>query len=112
MDIKGGAGVEAYVKALKQAAEASSGAGTGAVGNRQGGGAGDFADMVREAVGGAVEAQRHGEAVAMNTAASPKDVELLDIVTAVNDAELALQTVVAVRDRVVAAYQEIMRMPI
>ena len=34
------------------------------------------------------------------------------MVTAVANAELALQTVVAVRDQVVAAYQEIMRMPI
>jgi flagellar hook-basal body complex protein FliE len=34
------------------------------------------------------------------------------VVTALAKAELALQTTVAVRDRVVQAYQEIMRMPI
>jgi flagellar hook-basal body complex protein FliE len=33
-------------------------------------------------------------------------------VLAVTKAELALQTTVALRDRVVAAYQEVMRMPI
>ena len=38
--------------------------------------------------------------------------ELTDVVTAVTSAELTLQTVVAVRDRVISAYQEIMRMPI
>ncbi len=36
----------------------------------------------------------------------------MDVVQAVSNAELTLQTVVAVRDRVVNAYQEIMRMPI
>jgi flagellar hook-basal body complex protein FliE len=35
-----------------------------------------------------------------------------DVVTAVTNAEVALDTVVAVRDRVISAYQEIMRMPI
>ncbi len=37
---------------------------------------------------------------------------LTDVVTAVNRAELALQTTTAVRDRVVQAYQDIMRMAI
>ncbi len=32
--------------------------------------------------------------------------------TAVTNAEVTLQTVIAVRDKVVAAYQEIARMPI
>jgi flagellar hook-basal body complex protein FliE len=34
------------------------------------------------------------------------------VVTAVTNAELTLETVVAVRDRVVQAYQDILRMPI
>jgi flagellar hook-basal body complex protein FliE len=33
------------------------------------------------------------------------------VVEAVNAAEITLQTVVAVRDRIITAYQEIMRMP-
>jgi flagellar hook-basal body complex protein FliE len=37
---------------------------------------------------------------------------LTEVVTAVSRAQLALQTTTAVRDRVVQAYQEIMRMPI
>ena len=36
----------------------------------------------------------------------------VDVVVALSRAELAVQTAVAVRDRVVAAYQEVMRMPI
>jgi flagellar hook-basal body complex protein FliE len=34
------------------------------------------------------------------------------VVTAVSNAEVTLQTVVAVRDRVVAAYLDILKMPI
>ena len=37
---------------------------------------------------------------------------LQDVVEAVNAAEVTLQTVVAVRDRMIAAYQDIIRMPI
>jgi flagellar hook-basal body complex protein FliE len=36
----------------------------------------------------------------------------VDVVNSVNAAELSLDTVVAVRDKVVAAYQAIMSMPI
>ena len=38
--------------------------------------------------------------------------DLIDVVTAIGAAETALETVVAVRDRVVNAYQDIMRMQI
>jgi flagellar hook-basal body complex protein FliE len=38
--------------------------------------------------------------------------ELVDVVTAISSAEASLETVIAVRDQVIAAYQEIMRMPI
>ena len=37
---------------------------------------------------------------------------IVDVVNSVNSAELTLDTVVAVRDKVVAAYQSIMTMPI
>ena len=37
---------------------------------------------------------------------------IVDVVNSVNAAELTLDTVVAVRDKVVAAYQSIMNMPI
>ena len=37
---------------------------------------------------------------------------MTDVVMAVSNAELTVQTVTAVRDKVVAAYQEVLRMPI
>lgn len=69
-----------------------------------------FADLVKDSIGGAVNTTRTSEAATLNAISGKADV--VDLVTAVNDAEMTLQTVVAVRDRVIQAYQEIMRMPI
>jgi flagellar hook-basal body complex protein FliE len=38
--------------------------------------------------------------------------DLTEVITAVTNAELTLQTATSVRDKVVQAYQEILRMPI
>jgi flagellar hook-basal body complex protein FliE len=38
--------------------------------------------------------------------------DMVDVVTAISETELAMNTMVAVRDRVISAYEEIMRMPI
>jgi flagellar hook-basal body complex protein FliE len=35
-----------------------------------------------------------------------------DVVQAVNSADMTLQTVVAIRDKMIGAYQDILRMPI
>lgn len=69
-----------------------------------------FAQMVRGAAEEAVGTLRNSEQVSAQAALGKAD--LTDVVTAVSNAEVTLQTVVAVRDRVVAAYQEILRMPI
>ena len=37
---------------------------------------------------------------------------MIDVVTAVAESETAIQTMVSVRDKVIAAYEEILRMPI
>jgi flagellar hook-basal body complex protein FliE len=44
--------------------------------------------------------------------ASTGKANMTDVVMAVSNAELTVQTVTAVRDKVVAAYQEVLRMPI
>jgi len=41
-----------------------------------------------------------------------QNVDAQAVVEALSEAELALQTAITVRDRIVAAYQEILRMPI
>ena len=37
---------------------------------------------------------------------------VVDVVTAISQTELAMESMVAVRDKVISAYEEIMRMPI
>lgn len=69
-----------------------------------------FGTMLQEALQNSVDAARQSEAVSAKAAAGKADVT--DVVTAVTNAEMALDTVVTVRDRVISAYQEIMRMPI
>jgi flagellar hook-basal body complex protein FliE len=69
-----------------------------------------FGSLVKEAVQSAIVAQKHSAQV--SDAAVKGKADMTDVVLAVNNAETTLQSVVAVRDKVVAAYQEIMRMPI
>jgi flagellar hook-basal body complex protein FliE len=69
-----------------------------------------FGELVQDAMKSAADTQRQSEAVQMESLTGK--VELSDLVTAVTNAELTLNTVVAVRDRVISAYQEIIRMPI
>ena len=70
----------------------------------------DFGGLLKRAAEDAVDVMRQGEAQTLKAAAGKADVT--DVVTAVAEAEVTLQTVVAVRDRVIQAYQEILRMPI
>jgi flagellar hook-basal body complex protein FliE len=76
---------------------------------RDGAGTG-FADMVRQAAEDAVGSVQKGEAVSLQAVTGKAD--LGEVVTAVSNAEVTLQTVAALRDRVISAYQEILRMPI
>ena len=73
-------------------------------------GADGFGATLRHALEGAVDSGRQADALAMKAAGG--DGNITDVVAAVSKAELALQTTVAIRDRVVQAYQDIMRMPI
>lgn len=71
---------------------------------------GDFAMMVAGALDSAIAAGKSGERLSLAAVAGQAD--LTQVVTAVAEAETMLNTVVAVRDRVVEAYKDIMRMPI
>jgi flagellar hook-basal body complex protein FliE len=69
-----------------------------------------FGATLQRAVEGAVEVGRSADAA--TTQALLGQGSVADVVMAVSRAELTLQTAVAVRDRVVSAYQDVMRMPI
>ncbi len=88
----------------------STGAGASAAGATSAAGAPNFGDFLTSAVKDSVSTLKQGEAMSMKQIAGQADV--LDVVNAVNQAELTLNTVVAVRDKVIQAYQSIMQMPI
>ena len=66
--------------------------------------------MRKEALGNVVDAGRKADAQTLAAASGKANV--VDVVTAVAETEVAVGTLVSVRDRVISAYEEIMRMPI
>jgi len=86
------------------------GASAAAPGAASGTTAPNFGDFLSNAVKDATGTMQQGEQMATQQAAGKADI--VDVVSAVNSAELTLDTVVAVRDKVIAAYQSIMQMPI
>lgn len=69
-----------------------------------------FGEFLKDQINDVVETGNHGEKMAISAMAG--DAELVDVVTAISAAEVTLETVVAVRDKVLGAYNDIMRMPI
>jgi flagellar hook-basal body complex protein FliE len=75
-----------------------------------GGSAESFGSVLQNALDGAIDTGHAAEAQAMQAISGEGN--LTDVVTALSRAELTLQTATAIRDRVVQAYQDIMKMPI
>ncbi len=84
--------------------------GGGAGARPSGGEDGNFGDLVSGLVADTSDKLHAAEQASIRQVAGKGD--LIDVVTAIGAAETALDTVVAVRDRVVSAYGEIMRMQI
>jgi flagellar hook-basal body complex protein FliE len=94
--------------AYQQMAKLGAGAGPAAGG---GGAVGqDFGNFLNDAMKEAVGTMRAGETAAAQGATGKGDI--VQVVNAVTAAELSLETVVAIRDRVIGAYQDILKMPI
>jgi flagellar hook-basal body complex protein FliE len=70
----------------------------------------DFGAMLNNAVSIVTKAGASAEGAITNASLGRGD--LVDVVTAVAAAEATLETVISVRDEVIKAYQDIMRMPI
>jgi flagellar hook-basal body complex protein FliE len=103
MDARIASAALAYAQSLNSGAAAPAAHGPAGAG-------GGFAQMLEQALADTTSAVKGSEMQSMKAAAGTADVT--DIVTAVTNAELALDTVVAIRDRVIAAYQDMIRMPI
>ena len=71
---------------------------------------GGFGDILKSAMSDAMKASKNAETQMANQVQGKA--QLIDVVTAVSSAEQSLSTVMAIRDQVIGAYQEIMRMPI
>lgn len=69
-----------------------------------------FGQLVQNAANSTIETLGKAEKQSMQAVTGGAD--LAAVTQAVTDAQVALQTVVAVRDRVIAAYQDIIKMPI
>ena len=99
------AAISAYLQAARMGAtpEAASGNTVGIPGS-------SFGDLLSGVLSDAASTGRAAELKASGAIQGKGD--LVDVVTAVQAAEMSLETVVAIRDKVIAAYQDIMRMPI
>ena len=69
-----------------------------------------FSSFLSDVVKDSISTMKTGEEMAAKQVAGQANI--VDVVNSVNAAELTLDTVVAVRDKVVQAYQSIMNMPI
>ena len=70
----------------------------------------DFGQLVSQAVEGVVEAGKKSDALSADMVNGKANI--VDVVTAVSQTELAIDSLVSVRDRVISAYEKIMQMPI
>ena len=84
--------------------------GASALGSKPAAPGSEFGEMLKNTLQETVNASRNAEAQMANHTVGKA--ELVDVVTAVSSAEASLETVMAIRDQVISAYQEIMRMPI
>jgi flagellar hook-basal body complex protein FliE len=69
-----------------------------------------FGDMLAQAAGDLTQTLHQGEAASLQAVAGKAD--LNQVVMAVNNAEVTLQAVIAVRDRIISAYQDISKLSI
>lgn len=71
---------------------------------------GQFAEMVTGALESVSKSGKKSEATAIDVAQG--NGSLVDLVTTIAETEVAIETLVTTRDRVISAYRDIMNMPI
>ena len=69
-----------------------------------------FGDLLKDAIGSVVEGGRQADAQSVAMASGKANV--MDVVTAVAETDVKVSTLVSVRDKVIAAYEDIMKMSI
>jgi flagellar hook-basal body complex protein FliE len=69
-----------------------------------------FGALLKDTLGSVLEAGRKSDAQTVAMASGKANV--MDVVTAVAETDVAVSTLVSVRDRVIQSYEDIMKMPI
>jgi flagellar hook-basal body complex protein FliE len=69
-----------------------------------------FSTILKDVVSAVSQAGSHADL--QTQAAAMGKANMVDVVTAVAESETAISTLVAVRDKVIAAYEDILKMPI
>ncbi|WP_417456908.1 flagellar hook-basal body complex protein FliE [Kordiimonas sp.] len=107
MNIKQLDAVNAYSQATKQMQPGGLGARDGADGIKADSA---FGALVDQAIGNVQKATETAEVISAKSLVDQAD--MVDVVTAVSNAEMVVDTVVSVRDKVISAYNDILKMPI
>jgi flagellar hook-basal body complex protein FliE len=85
-------------------------ASAGAAGKADETGGPSFSSVLKEAMNGVLEAGHKSDAQTVAMASGKANV--MDVVTAVAETDVAVSTLVSVRDKVISAYEDVMKMPI
>jgi flagellar hook-basal body complex protein FliE len=70
----------------------------------------DFGELVSQNIGSVIESGKASDQMSLDLINGKANI--VDVVTAVAETEVAIESMVTIRDRVIQAYEEIMRMPI
>jgi flagellar hook-basal body complex protein FliE len=97
----------AYSNTAKLVSETGKQLGQPAIG---GGQEPDFARFLTDSMQSVIDSGKVSDQKTLDLVNGKADV--VDVVTAVSQTEIAVESMVAIRDRVINAYEEIMRMPI
>ena len=108
MNIKQLDAVNAYSQASKQLQQGLGGASDGVDDGVKGQSA--FASLVTESISDVKDASANLETTSAKALVDQADI--VDVATAVTNAEAVVETVVTVRDKVIGAYNDILKMPI
>src|SRR5713226_5133812 len=83
---------------------------TGGAGKGSEAGGPSFGAVLKDAIGSVLEAGKKSDAQTVAMASGKANV--MDVVTAVAETDVAVSTLVSVRDRVIQSYEDIIKMPI
>jgi flagellar hook-basal body complex protein FliE len=83
---------------------------TGGAGKGSETGGQSFGALLKDALGSVMDAGRKSDAQTVAMASGKANV--MDVVTAVAETDVAVSTLVSVRDRVIQSYEDILKMPI